>query len=868
MLASETTVPAHIARTGGHDVQFYEQDDFIVEEVADFLDGALRAGDAAILIATPQHRAALMKRLQGFGGSATALEAWYPGELIVMDARDTLAQFMTQKGPDEALFLATVGSVVARATEGGARGVRAFGEMVALLCADGQPEAAIQLEELWNGLAKRHTFSLLCAYPMNLFASAEHAEVFRHVCATHVRVRPAESFRASGDAQELAVTVAALQQKALALQSEIAKRTSAEQTLRRREKELSDFLENAAEGLHRVAADGTIMWANRAEMDMLGYADTEYIGHHVSEFYVDQQLIAEILHRLRAGETLHDQPATLRCKDGRLKYVQVTSNAYFENGKLVYTRCFTRDVTDRRMREMVEQERNDLLTKAPVAAALLTGPEHTFRLANPLYCQMVGRTNLIGKPYLAAFPEVANTELPRILDQVFQSGRPYIANEFRVWLDCRNSGAPEEGFFKFNLEPLRTPDGEVYGMMAVAIDISELVQARRVLEQSNAERAKLLEELQTASQAKDEFLAMLGHELRNPLSPIVTALQLMKLRGDIQSSKEQAIIQRQVDHLIRLVDDLLDVSRITRGKVELRNESVEIAQVIARAVEMASLLFEQRQHRLTIDVATTGLAWCGDATRLAQVVANLLTNAARYTNPGGEVQLRAMHESGQVVISVKDNGRGLSAELRPRVFELFFQGHRGPDRAEGGLGIGLALVKNLVELHGGTVEAHSDGPDRGSEFIVRLPLNRSRQAVSIIEEPRLGVRGTSSVPCRVLVVDDNADAADMIAMLLRSSGHNVVVAHDPAQALRLVNDFEPDVALLDIGLPVMDGYELAEELRRRLKGRCHIVALTGYGQEADRKRSAASGFDGHLVKPVHGETLLREIALGAPRNLN
>jgi PAS domain S-box-containing protein len=730
---------------------------------------------------------------------------------------------------------------------------------VALLCADGKPEAAIQLEELWNGLAKRHTFSLLCAYPMNLFATAEHAEAFRHVCAMHTRVRPAESFRASDDAQELAMTVAALQQKAMALQTEVAKRTSAEQTLRRRERELSDFLENAAEGLHRVAGDGTILWANRAELDMLGYADEEYIGHHVSEFYVDQRLIEDVLRRLRAGETLHDQPVTLRCKDGGRRYVQITSNAYLENGKLVYTRCFTRDVTDRRLRETAERERNNLLMQAPVAAALLTGPEHTFRLANPLYCQMVGRHNLVGKPYLAAFPELANTGLPQVLDRVFLSGEPYIANEYCVWLDRQGTGNLDECFFKFNFEPLKAPDGVVYGMMAVAIDISELVRGRRALERSDAERSKLLNDLREASQAKDEFLAMLGHELRNPLSPIVTALQLMKMRGDLDSTKEQGIIQRQVDHLIRLVDDLLDVSRITRGKVELRNETTELAQVLARAVEIASMLFEQRRHRLTIEVAATGLMWCGDATRLAQVVANLLTNAARYTDPGGDIRLRAARECDQIVIGVRDNGRGLSTELRSRVFELFFQGHRGPDREGGGLGVGLALVKNLVELHGGTVEAHSDGPGQGSEFIVRLPMNRLEQAVSIDEHSKQAAKEGSSAKRRVLVVDDNSDAADLISTLLRSSGHSVVVAHDPAQALLALKDFEPDVALLDIGLPVMDGYELAAELRQRLKRRCHLIALTGYGQEADRRRSAAAGFDGHLVKPVDGYTLLREI---------
>jgi PAS domain S-box-containing protein len=855
----QDAVVAPLAQShGSHLVQFYDDDKFIVEEVAEFLDGALRSADAAILIATPEHRAAVRRRLQGFGGAQSA-QPWYPGELFVLDARETLGQFMVGDRPDEALFLAVVGGVVARATNKGTRAVRAFGEMVALLYADGNPEAAIELEAFWNRLAQRHTFTLLCAYPMALFGGSEHAQAFRHVCALHTDVRPAETFAFATDPAEVATTVAALQQQAAALQSEVARRVAAERTLRRRERELSDFLDNAAEGLHRVGADGVIQWANQAELDMLGYAAEDYIGRHIAEFYVDQQLIASILQKLGTGQTLRNQPATLRCKDGSRRHVQITSNAYFENDRLVYTRCFTRDVTDRWLREQTERERNNLLMRAPVAAALLTGPDHVFRLANPLYCQMVGRTDLVGKAHQQALPDLANTELPKMLDRVFQTGQPCVAEEFSV----RPRAGEGEGsiaearFFKFNVEPLRTPDGAAYGVMALAVDVTALVHGRRVLEEAHAERSRLLDELRAASQAKDEFLAMLGHELRNPLSPIVTALQLMKMRGDLQSAKEQAIIQRQVDHLIRLVDDLLDVSRITRGKVELRTEAVEIAQVLAKSVEMASMLFEQRRHRLSIDVPPTGMLWRGDPTRLAQVVSNLLTNAARYTDPGGHVRLRARRTGDDITISVADNGKGLAPDMLPRVFQLFFQGHQGMDRAEGGLGIGLALVKNLVELHGGSVEARSEGPGCGSEFIVTLPTRRP------------GIDGGEAAPAsdaasaehglrRILIVDDNADAAELLGMLLRANGHSVLLAHDPLEALRVAEAFQPQVALLDIGLPVMDGYELAAQLRKTAAA-CRLIALTGYGQDADRRRSEASGFDGHLVKPVDLDLLIATV---------
>ena len=853
----QDAVVAPLAQSqGAHLVQFYEDDKFIVEEVAEFLDGALRSADAAILIATPEHRAAIRRRLQGFGGAQSA-QPWYPGELFVLDARGTLAQFMVGDRPDEALFLAVVGGVVARATNKGTRAVHAFGEMVALLYADGNPEAAIELEAFWNRLAQRHTFTLLCAYPMALFGSSEQAQAFRHVCAMHTDVRPAETFAFPTDPAEVGTTVAALQQQAAALQSEVARRLAAERTLRRREKELSDFLENAAEGLHRIGADGTILWANQTELDMLGYAAEDYIGHHIAEFYVDQQLIAKILQKLRSGEALRNQPATLRCRDGSRKHVQITSNAYFESDRLVYSRCFTRDVTDRWLREQTEHERNNLLMRAPVAAALLTGPDHVFRLANPLYCQMVGRSDLVGKAHLKALPDLASTALPSMLDRVFQTGQPFVADEFSICTRTNDGAAAEERFFKFNVEPLRAPDGAAYGVMALAVDVTALVHGRRVLEEAHAERSRLLDELQAASQAKDEFLAMLGHELRNPLSPIVTALQLMKMRGDLQSAKEQAIIQRQVDHLIRLVDDLLDVSRITRGKVELRAESVEIAQVLAKSVEMASMLFEQRRHRLSIDVPSTGMLWCGDPTRLAQVVSNLLTNAARYTDPGGHVRLRAYRTGEDITISVADNGKGLTTEMLPRVFQLFFQGHQGMDRAEGGLGIGLALVKNLVELHGGTVEARSDGPGCGSEFIVRLPARRPGTGASDAA-PAPDVASTEHGLRRILIVDDNADAAELLGMLLRANGHSVVLAHDPLEALRVAKDFQPQVALLDIGLPVMDGYELAARLRSKTAA-CRLIALTGYGQDADRKRSEASGFDGHLVKPVDLDLLIATV---------
>jgi len=372
-------------------------------------------------------------------------------------------------------------------------------------------------------------------------------------------------------------------------------------------------------------------------------------------------------------------------------------------------------------------------------------------------------------------------------------------------------------------------------------------------EQSARERAE------AANQAKDEFLAMLGHELRNPLSPILTAVQLLKLRGDRGSSREQTIIERQAQHLIRLVDDLLDVSRITQGKVKLEKVPTDVAAVIATAVEMASPLFEQKQHRLHLDVAPHELYVDGDATRLGQVVANLLTNAARYTQEGGDIHVSARASGDDVIVRVRDNGMGIPADVLPGIFDMFVQGPRRTDRAEGGLGLGLTLVRSLVQMHGGSVVAASDGAGRGSEFVVRLP----RVAARGVERPVAvaGPRAVATANCRVLIVDDNEDAAQLLSDLLEYKGYTTSLAHDGPSALTAAEREVPDVAVLDIGLPVMDGYELAAQLRATLGGRAPaMVALTGYGQEHDRQRSEDAGFAAHLVKPVDADALLRTLA--------
>ncbi|MEA2753196.1 MAG: hypothetical protein QOI41_7339 [Myxococcales bacterium] len=513
-----------------------------------------------------------------------------------------------------------------------------------------------------------------------------------------------------------------------------------------------------------------------------------------------------------------------------------------------------------RARARYVSERRNLLLQAPVATALMSGPNHVFEIANPLYCAMVGR-NVLGMAYVDAFPELRGTALPGILDRVYRLGEPFVTEEMLVPLAATPGGTLEDRYFKFNLEPTRNADGEVFGMMAIAIDVTEQVRARRALEQTNLERSRLLADAEAAGRAKDEFLAMLGHELRNPLAPILTSLQLMKLKEPGHLERERDIIERQAVHLVHLVDDLLDVSRVVQGKIELKKTRIPLADVVARAVETASPLFEQKAQKLTVDVPREGFDVVADPIRLSQVLANLLTNAAKYSGAAARIGVRATHDGNDLVVDVTDDGMGIAAEQLPRLFETFFQGPRSADRAEGGLGLGLALVKSLIELHGGSVRAMSEGVGRGSTFELRLP--RARSGATNVLTPRASAASVAPArsSVRVLLVDDNVDAAELFGEYLTSVGYDVRTAHDGPRALEVAAAFLPNVAILDIGLPVMDGYELATRLRERLgEATPRLIAMTGYGQEEDRENSRRAGFERHLVKPVDAHALLAALA--------
>jgi PAS domain S-box-containing protein len=519
----------------------------------------------------------------------------------------------------------------------------------------------------------------------------------------------------------------------------------------------------------------------------------------------------------------------------------------------------------RREAELQKRHLRSLFMQAPTPIVILRGPQHVVELANQLTCRIWGRTEaeVLNRPLLAGLPELRDQPFAALLDDVMKSGLPYVGKETPARLDRRGDGTIDTVYLNFVYAPLRGIDDQVEGVLVIAFDVTDEVTARNEMSQLRAAA-------ESANRTKDQFLAILGHELRNPLAPILTALQLMTLRGEGSGLKERTVIDRQVRHLVRLVDDLLDVSRIARGKIELRHQTIELADIVGTAVEGVSPLLEQRHHHLAIDVPR-GLLLRGDPTRLTQVVVNVLSNAAKYTEPRGAIAIEARQRGGQVELHVRDSGIGISADMMPHVFEMFAQERQALDRSHGGLGLGLTIVKSLVELHHGTIEAHSDGVGHGSEFVIRLPA----AAVAPAVEPVAGIAGQerrAAVPTgrRILVVDDNADAARLLADALELVGYETRVAFDGPEALEAVAEFHPDAALLDLGLPLMDGYELAGQIAAAAAGpRPLLIAVTGYGQVSDREKSLAAGFDAHVVKPVDMPRLmsLLEQLLAADRSV-
>jgi PAS domain S-box-containing protein len=444
----------------------------------------------------------------------------------------------------------------------------------------------------------------------------------------------------------------------------------------------------------------------------------------------------------------------------------------------------------------------------------------------------------IGRSITLIIPPELQAEERQILEKIRSGERVDHFDTTRVTKDGRRIP------ISLTVSPVRDSRGVIIGASKVARDISERVRADEALRRSE-------EALREADRRKDEFMALLAHELRNPLAPIRYALATAKKsnRTPGQQKRAEEIIERQVAHMSRLLDDLLDISRITHGTLELKTGITELTFVLGTAIEAARPLLDAKRHTLSVSMPEQPVRLVGDAVRLAQVFSNLLINAAKYTDVAGQIELRAHQVQNEVVVSVRDNGMGISSDMMRRLFTMFAQDRTAAERSEGGLGIGLALVRGIVALHGGSIEARSDGRDQGSEFVVRIPIGTATAADSSSDRPTAAP--ISGAGLRILVVDDNRDSADSCSALLELSGHHLQTAYTAREALTLAANSPPHVILADIGLPDIDGYELAREVRSASWGRgVVLIAMTGWGQDADKRRAFDAGFDHHFTKPI------------------
>jgi PAS domain S-box-containing protein len=633
-------------------------------------------------------------------------------------------------------------------------------------------------------------------------------------------------------------------------------RERAMEQLKRSEMRFRHMVENNVVGIIIANFDGRIIDANDSFLRMVGYDRSDLKAGRLNWLAMtppeyadrDRKAIEEIR---ESGECTSFEKEYIR-KDGSRVPILIGASLYYGGPEDCV--CFVLDRSEsKRTQEALRasEKRFRSLIEHSTDAVSLFDRREIVQYVSPAVKRILGfePEEVIGhNGFELVHPDDAPAVRERFAKLVQTPGMTH-TSVYR----CRH----KDGSWRW-IEGTGTNLLDEPSIAAVVGNFHDITERRQLME----ELEQRAEELAEANRRKDEFLAMLAHELRNPLAPILNGLHIMRQDRSESPILKQArlIIERQVQNMVRLVDDLLDVSRITRGKIQLRKEQVELGVVIERAVENAKTIIDARRHKLTVAAPAEPIWLEGDPTRLEQIFTNLLTNAAKYTDPGGRIGLTVERHGPDVVVNVRDNGIGIAPKMLAHIFDLFTQADRALDRSQGGLGIGLTVVKRLVEMHGGTVSAASAGPGKGSEFSVRLPV--FTPAAERPPEDAVAATPRGKGPMRVLVVEDNVDAAESVALLLRLYGHEVQVVHTGPAGLEAAHAFHPNVVLLDIGLPGMDGYEVAKRLRQdaELK-RVPLIAMTGYSREEDRSRSREAGIDQHLVKPVEPEKLRELLTL-------
>jgi signal transduction histidine kinase/ActR/RegA family two-component response regulator len=792
-----------------HFVQFYETDTFLLDSLAAFAGTALEKGEAVIIVATEAHRNALEERLEARGLDVASAMA--TGLYVSLDASETLSRLMVDGCPDPALFKEVIGGIIKQVAEG-RPSVKIFGEMVALLWAEGKHAEAISLEGLWNELRETHRFSLLCGYPMNGFGGESMADPLHSVCSQHSSMVPAESYTSLNDAGERLRAIILLQQKARLLEAEIAERKEAEANLR----SVKDELEIQVEDLRRL---------HEMSVGLTHTLDVELVLKEVLRAAMEVQHtdmgLLSLCDSERGGLGLKVQsgfdPEFLK----QIEWVPPGGGA-----------CGTS--YEQRRRVIVEDVEVDPVFALYREAARLAG----FRACHST--PLITRSgNIIG-----------------VLSVHFRQPRRPSERETRLM--------------------------DLYAQMAA--DIIDNAQLHSQVQHELEERKQLLvreqlarTEAESANRLKDEFLATVSHELRTPLTAILGWSHMLRHNRLSEDASKRAIktIERNAKTQAQLIEDILDVSRVITGNLRLNVEQVDAAAIINAAIDSVQLAADSKDIRLEVTFDPSARHIQGDASRLQQVVWNLLSNAIKFTPSGGQVRLRLERAASYVQIKVSDTGQGINPEFLPFIFDRFRQADGSSTRRQGGLGLGLAIVRHLVELHGGTVRAESHGEGHGSTFTVRLPLAVERaEAVrgSRTESMRANDESDASyrpLPAldgvRVLLVDDDRDTLKLLSLILSEYRATVQTASSAAEALELFEWYKPDVLVSDLAMPDEDGYSLIQKVRQLEAAsgadrKTQAIALTAYVRVEDRVRALSVGFNLFVPKPVEPGELIISIA--------
>ncbi|HEY0005678.1 MAG TPA: ATP-binding protein [Pyrinomonadaceae bacterium] len=791
-----------------HFVQFYDTDDFLLNSLSGFISAGLRAGDACIVVATEAHREGLDKRLRVEGVDVDAALAC--GQYISLDAAETLNRFMFEGEPERERFESVIGGLIGQALKGQPR-VRIFGEMVALLWAEGKQAAAIQLEELWNEIGKTHPFSLFCAYGMSGLSGEHCAEALSRVCAGHSRVIPAESYTALSDTDERLRAIIELQQKASSLQAEIAERKEVEETLRA----VKDELEVQVEDLRRLH-EMSVRLTSTLEMELVLQ---EVLRAALAVQHTDMGLLS-LCHTERDGLNVKVQSGF---DEAFLKQVEFVPSGLGACGT-----CY-----EQRRRVVVEDVETDPIFAPYREAARAAG----FRACHS--------TPLITR----------GGKIIGVLSVHFR--QPHRPSEREARLI------------------------DLYARMAA--DIIENARLHQQVQQELEAREELLVreqmarvEAESANRLKDEFLATVSHELRTPLTAIMGWTHMLRKGRLDDSTAAHALgtIERNARSQAQLVEDILDVSRVITGKLRLNIGPVDAASVINAAIDSVQLAADSKGIQLEVRLDPSARHVAGDASRLQQLVWNLLSNAIKFTPNGGRVEVRLERVGSNVQIRISDTGEGISPEFLPFIFDRFRQADGSTTRRHGGLGLGLAIVRHLVELHGGTVRADSPGEGEGTTFTISLPLAPARKRLESSEEEREAAwlnedeaARVKPLPTldgvRVLLVDDDPDILQVLTTVLTDQKAKVEAASSAAEALELLQWYEPDVLVSDLAMPERDGYALISEVRamEAASGKqIPAVALTAYVRVEDRAHALNAGFNMFVPKPVEPDELITAIA--------